>query len=312
LGLSEAAKASAGDALEILSVDLLDQERDRVNALLRLSRDLQVPLGWHYLLDLAWILRQVPDTPGTALDAGAGTGLIQWRLSDLGWRVISVDRASRRDLPRRFRTRYPVRGLRQIDLVATPKATAALARGALRRIRDLPALFRALRAGYRPRVMASSRREGGRAGEVLIYNEDLRDLKEVANGSVDLVVSVSALEHNSPETLPAVVAELWRVLRPGGSLIATLGAAREEDWFHEPSQGWNYTEGTLRRIFGIPDHVVSNYDSFDELLDALRGNAELRMGLAAFYFQSGANGMPWGIWDPRYQPVGVRRTKPDV
>ena len=47
----------------------------------------------------------------------------------------------------------------------------------------------------------------------------------------------------------------------------------------------------------------------DELLAALRGCAELRDNLAGFYKQSDQNGMPWGIWDPQYQPVGVCKIK---
>ena len=31
--------------------------------------------------------------------------------------------------------------------------------------------------------------------------------------------------------------------------------------------------------------------------------------LAAFYARSGDNGMPWGKWDPQYQPVGVCKVK---
>jgi hypothetical protein len=35
----------------------------------------------------------------------------------------------------------------------------------------------------------------------------------------------------------------------------------------------------------------------------------LRDNLASFYGRSGENGMPWGVWDPRYQPVGVCKVK---
>ena len=146
-------------------------------------------------------------------------------------------------------------------------------------------------------------------GEVVIYNHELRDLRDLQSESLDAVVAVSALEHNQPDELPVVVRELRRVLRPGGKLIATLGAARDRDWFHEPSHGWCYTEATLRRIFDIGPEVASNYDQYDRLLGELRGCAELRDNLAPFYFKSGDNGMPWGVWDPQYQSVGVVVTK---
>jgi SAM-dependent methyltransferase len=140
---------------------------------------------------------------------------------------------------------------------------------------------------------------------VIIYNQDLQDLRDIADSSLDAVVAVSALEHNPPDDLPRVAAELMRVLIPGGVLLATLCAARDQDWFHQPSQGWCYTDLSLRRLFDLPASVPSNYAYYDELFTALVSCAELRNSLAGFYFRSGDNGMPWGRWDPQYQPVGV-------
>jgi ubiquinone/menaquinone biosynthesis C-methylase UbiE len=120
---------------------------------------------------------------------------------------------------------------------------------------------------------------------------------------------VSSLEHNPPQNLPLVVAELMRVLKPGGALLATLGAGKDKDWFHQPSQGWCYTEATLRRLFNLPDNVPSNYAQYDLLMRDLTGCSELERGLASFYLKSGNNGMPWGKWDPQYQSVGVCKIK---
>jgi hypothetical protein len=106
-----------------------------------------------------------------------------------------------------------------------------------------------------------------------------------------------------------VVKELMRILKPGGLLLATLGAARDQDWFHEPSHGWNYTDASLRRLFDLSPQAFSNYARHDEFFDALKSCTELRDGLAAFYARSGDNGMPWGKWDPQYQPVGVCKVK---
>jgi SAM-dependent methyltransferase len=148
-----------------------------------------------------------------------------------------------------------------------------------------------------------------RMGEVVVYNQDLRGMREIPSSSIDAVVAVSALEHNPPDELSEVVEELRRVLRPGGLLLATLGAAADRDWFHEPSQGWCYTDSTLRRIFTIDPSVPSNFEHYDRLFSELKACAELRDNLAGFYFKSGNNGMPWGMWDPQYQPVGVMVTK---
>ena len=65
------------------------------------------------------------------------------------------------------------------------------------------------------------------------------------------MVAVSSLEHNPPDGMQAIVHELWCVLRPGGTLLATMSAACEDDWYHAPSRSRCYTEATLRRIFHL-------------------------------------------------------------
>jgi SAM-dependent methyltransferase len=285
------------DAIEILSVELLDKNRPTVNALKKLARTLGLEFGWHYLLDISWIIHNLGTIRGKRLmDAGAGTGMLQWYLAEQGAEVLSVDRASRSDLPLRFRRHYHVKGLRNQDLIPASRLISAR----LRRSGGISALERDLT--HMPRTASSS-------GRVIIYNQDLVSLIDIPDNSVDAVAAVSALEHNPPENLPLVVAELLRVLKPGGMLLATLGAARDQDWFHLPSHGWNFTESSLRKIFDLSLDASSNYSRYDELFNLLKECAELRDGLASFYSRSGDNGMPWGRWDPQYQPVGICKVK---
>lgn len=295
----------ACDRIEILSVDLLEKRRAQAAELTRLSERLPVQLGWHYLLDLTWILENLGDPRGlTILDAGAGLGVMQWRLLEQkAARVISVDRVDRSELRLGLRARYRVAGMRPVDLkpgAAIVRKNVAAAVGAAKisaALRGLGALMRMALPKAFP-------------GKLVLYNHDLASMPDIPDNSLDAAVSVSALEHNAPEELPAVVAEIMRKLKPGGRLLATLGAARDKDWFHEPSRGWNYTEATLRRLFALAPDAPSNYARYDELFAALKECAELRERLAPFYFQSGDNGMPWGRWDPQYQPVGVCKVKP--
>ena len=289
------------EKIELLSVELLDKHRPQVNELKRLARSLHLEFGWHYLLDLTWIINHLGNIAGQKLmDAGAGTGLMQWYLAQRGAQVISVDRLSRANLPLRFRTRFRVKGLRKEDLCPSRQVfrnnftqNAKLSSKVATQARDVMSLTYVRRG----------------PGQVLIYNQDLKTLRDLQENSLDAVVAVSALEHNSPEDLEQVVKELMRVLKPGGRLVASLTAARDQDWWHMPSSGWCYTEESLRRIFCLPPDVPSNYACFDDLMVALQGCAELRDNLATFYFRSDKNGMPWGIWDPQYIPVGICKIK---
>ena len=289
------------DNIEILPVSLLDGNRSTVNKLKQLARQLGLEFGWHYLLDLTWIIQQLGPVEGKrVMDAGAGTGIMQWYLAEGGATVLSVDRASRANLPLRFRRRYRVHGLRKQDLLPFHRTirSSLLGSGKLR-----------ARLASQRRELSSLGSSQRAAGQVIIYNQDLKNLAGIPDNSLDAVVAVSALEHNSPDDLQQVVAELLRVLKPGAPLLATLGAAPGEDWFHTPSQGWCYSEASLRRSFQFLPETPSNYVRYDELFTSLRDCAELRDNLARFYFQSGDNGMPWGKWDPQYQSVGVRKIK---
>jgi SAM-dependent methyltransferase len=299
-------KTTAGltEKIEILPVSLLDQHRQQVEELKILARALGIGLGWHYLLDWAWILAQLEVVTGKRiLDAGAGEGLLQWYLAEHGTEVISVDRSSRAELSLRFRARYSVRGLRPEDLAPPLRVM----RNNVKQASGIKAKTRSFMRGAGGLVMIVLPKQP--PGRVLIYNQDLKSIPLILDNSMDAVVAVSSLEHNTPDGLPDVVAELMRVLKPGGLLLATLGAARDEDWFHEPSKGWCYTQASLRRIFGFKEDIPTNYSLYDELLRDLHNCSELRDNLADFYFHSGDNGMPWGKWDPRYQSVGVCKQK---
>jgi SAM-dependent methyltransferase len=287
-----------------LPVSLLNEHRQQVEELKNLARSLGIGLGWHYLLDWTWILTSLGSARGKRiLDAGAGEGLLQWYLAGQGAEILSVDRASRAELSLRFRARYRLTGLARHDL-ASPmqvwKKNISQAKGAGHKVisaaRGAIGILQAALPKFTP-------------GKVIIHNCDLATMPLIADNSVDAVVAVSSLEHNHPENLPRVVDELMRVLKPGGLLLATLGASPDHDWLHEPSQGWCYTDASLRRQFRLPESISSNYAQFSELLLALKNCDELRLNLANFYFRSGNNGMPWGKWDPQYQPVGVCKQK---
>jgi SAM-dependent methyltransferase len=290
------------DCIELLSVDLL-KNRSMRSEFVDLSRQLNIPLGWHYILDLIWAMGKLDvDELGLVLDAGAGTGLIQWYIAEKGIDVISVDRVSRRRLPLHLRSLYSVKGLRRKDLATPLNLRNFLPSKSPKRWRSYGKKLATALAALKPANLQPS------SGTIYIYNQDLSSLVDINDNSVDAIVSISALEHNEPNNLQCCIAELMRVLKPGGKLVVTMAAAKRSDWFHKPSKGWCYTEVTLKKLFNLNDYY-SNFGAYETIFKELCACSELRENLSPFYFQSGDNGMPWGRWDPKYQPVGVVKIK---
>jgi SAM-dependent methyltransferase len=301
--------SDARDRIELLPVSLLDDHRSLVQEFRRIASQLQTGFGWHYLLDLTWAARILNPVAGQSmLDAGASTGMMQWWLAAQGVDVLSVDRLSRANLDWRFRSWCPVAGLRPDDLGPVGRLSISSFLPPGRNIRDWHHWPAKLRTTLK-RVRYPNPHPPQDRGTITIYNQELDNLIDIPNESLDAVVSISALEHNSLEGLSRVVNELLRVLKPGGLLVATLPAAKERDWYHEPSRGWCLTDETLRHLFRLSKQCPSNYAEYDKLFEMLRNCSELRDKLSRTYFRSGNNGMPWGIWDPKYQPVGVIKQK---
>jgi len=300
-------KPSQIEKIEILSVELLNQYRNLVEELDKFAKSVGLEFGWHYLLDLTWIISHLNSDDGKfIMDAGAGTGILQWYLAEQGYKVISADRSSRADLPLRFRKRFNVKGLRPQDL--TP-AVLAFIRNFKRPIKG-PFLRRCLiTIKLQMRDLIDYYKKASVSGDIFIYNQDLVDLSAIKDSSLDAVVAVSALEHNTPDGLREVIKEIIRVIKPGGVLLATLTAARDQDYWHEASSAMCYTDTSLRSLFDLSPNTPSNYEQYDKLFEALESCSELRNSLASFYTHSTSKGMPKGIWDPQYQPVGVIKIK---
>ena len=288
--------------IQVLSPRILDTASDRLAEMQEIVTRLRTPRGWHYYIDLCWVAQELCPTPGLeVLDAGAGNGVLQWWLAQRGARVLSVDGQKRAHPGLRFERFCQVE-----DLDGMP----GYRRFPLRQY--LPPLRFWRRHAWRETASALRSLAGPLApeqsGSVAFLTRDLAALTGVASESLDAVVSISALEHNEPEDLVAVVRELERVLKPGGRMVVTTSGSLGDDWYHEPSHGWCFGEKTIAECFGL-EAFESNFSQVESLFDELVACQFLRDDLPPFYFQGGDNGMPWGEWDPRYVPVGVVKTK---
>ncbi len=287
-------------------------ERRTVEAFLRGTR--RTEIGWHYLVDLTWIFSQVMSWPrgSRVLDAGGGAGPTQFLLAELGFEVTNVDlflRPPTAPIATRYRTSLrclpSYRATDYVDHLAGMGAS-----GWRSRVRRHLSASRAWQLWstelHRYRHDRWRRRYGAAAvGAIDWIKGNLCDMPELASASFDGVVSLSALEHIPLSQLPAAMAELARVSTQDARLaLTTSGTERAISWFHEPSKGHCFAASDLHRLFGA--ELDRGSASAEQVLERYRSSRELAQRLSRFYFASGNNGMPWGRWDPRYVPVGIR------
>lgn len=315
------------DRCELLSLAMFESHKCEIDIVDTFVRELGRPIGWHYCLDLAWILRSLSQLrPGSAvLDGGGGCGLAQFILCELGYDVINVDfsdvafgstimsffgdrisyaacqnsETMENSYTRFLKDTYGVPASRHPGV--HPQSLRCMAKRLLRRL-----------AGSRRSLLpaCAAARTPRERGRILVYKCDMKRMQLLKDESVDAVVSISAVEHNGLADARLCVAEMMRVMKTGGTAAITVSASTSADWFHEPSRGWCYSEETLRELFGLSPRAESNFGQKHEIMEEMKreGN-ELHRRLASFYFKSGANGMPWGKWDPQYLPVGILKTK---
>lgn len=301
--------------LQLLSVELIQTHADKVKEIDDLCKALWRGLGWHYLLDLIWILDNIEraELPAgaTIVDAGGGQGMLQYLLAERGYNVVSVDYTPR-GIPRLYARLFDFELMGDLDEVGRDEysqhITSMNKLGA--KLKQLPHRIRHRKfSPIRTVSMAARRMLGWRKpGRIQIYHADMMDMRALPDGSVDAVVSVSAIEHMHKQDIPKAVAEFERISKKGGFMALTLSAARDEDWYSENAKGWCFTAASLQDLFGMKTNDIFGPQDYDLVMAELQASQELEKRLASLYFISGTNGMPWGIWDPKYVPVGILKT----
>lgn len=298
LSLKKVSSSNQILTIELLSPDIIEANKKLADDILQRSSKMMIGLGWHYLLDLIWILKQICEHPkgSVILDAGAGNGLLQFLLADLGYKIVSADFAPR-ILSEQIKLHY------RVIEVATEKTysndyiqhlqsefKSALSKNEI--ILSNPSEFKALLKNNPP-------------GTIFYYRTDICSMNLIQDEIIDCAVSLSALEHNDHEAFYAAINEICRVVKTDGKIVATVSATdKESDWFHTQSKGWCYTEKSLMKMFNLSE-PLSNFAQWNDIFGKLKHNRFLQEHLAPSYFASGNNGMPWGVWEPQYQPVGI-------
>ncbi len=280
--------------IELLAEELIDLYPELAMDVLGYTSKLGRILGWHYLLDIIWILKELECPPGgTILDAGGGNGMMQFILALKGYKVISVD-MNQRNIPGFTENIFKMKEwdsnlniehpyLEYHQMSGTSSITSSSSH---RNVEDF---------------------DFSNLPQIVYYHSNLNRLEKLEDNTIDAVVSVSALEHNPPDELEPVITELQRVLKVKGTMFITVSAAKESN-FHKPSYSWVMDETDLKQYFQIEENCITNFSRYDEIFSALCKSKRLSHWLTGHYYRSDKNGMPWGKWDPQYQPVGIVKT----
>ena len=106
------------------------------------------------------------------------------------------------------------------------------------------------------------------------------------------------------DILDNALAEIKRIVKPDAYwAVTTSGTEKSSTWFHEPSQGYCFSSADFEGRFGaVPS---DNQEDASVILQKYQDCSYLKENLANFYKKSGKYGMPWGIWEPKYIPVGL-------
>lgn len=272
-------------------------------------------VGWHYIIDLAWIYSIIKDWPRSykIIDAGGGVGPTQFMLAELGFHVTNIDlvmSSPSQYLVQRYGTQLTrLKSYEPSDYVQHLEGRVdihTLTRNLRNLIKNTYLWERLSSYSYNWRHDAWRANQGAKPlGKIDWIQGNLCHMPEIKDASFDAVVSLSSLEHIPLDLLPNALNELERVLKPQSLMAITTSATdAEETWFHEPSKGACFSSKGLAKLFNAQD--ISK-QSATEILKKYQKSSYLRDNLGASYYASGNNGMPWGKWNPRYIPVGIWR-----
>lgn len=292
--------------IELLDPSLLDSKEFKiVDYWIKVFK---LEIGWHYHLDLVWQLKEIKKLNlaknDTIIDAGAGLGLMQFILASLGYNILSIDftqRKASKIYSSIFNIKYEKKGLYENEYVTHMNNLFSITKNK-KRFNFLERLnFKNIFEFIRTRIKSY--------GEIKFITSDFSNLSFIQDNSISAIVSTSAIEHNdSIEKLSFSIKEFERVLKKNAPMLITTSASNKATWWHKPSKGYCFSESDLIKTFNI-SNFESNFDKYPNVLLNIQDSNYLKAKMPSFYLNNPNCGMPNGIWDPKYLPVGIRKFK---
>ncbi len=279
-------------------------------------------IGWHYITDITWLYSKIKQWPRhyKILDVGGGSGPLQFLLAELGFNITNIDLVMPKPSPeytRRYHSTFEIfQSLITTDYanhISVPKTKEKASDPSF--VKSIKTcwertlfrkIIRSIPSGYDKKHDEWRKSEGlsgTPVGSIRHIRGNICSVPEIASGTFDAVVSLSAIEHIPKEALISAIKEIHRILKLNARwAITTSGTEKNETWFHEPSQGLCLAVPDVERYFDArPDGDQHPLD----IMVKYQLSQYLKNNLADFYKESGRFGMPWGIWDPKYIPIGI-------
>lgn len=314
------------DLIELLDISLLEDD-ELLNEIDHWLKVFNWPNGWHYDLDIIWIVKQLENNnilPGaTILDAGAGYGMTQFLLAARGYNIISLD-FTQRDYPKKARgifdieiiendfgpykseyMEYMTYGKSTNEFIHILKSVPTALFHPVKVIRYLNKINKALKSYIANHNEKTKNHR--KFGKIQFLRGTFNDIS-LEDNAVDALISISAFEHNMYEDMPSSINEFNRVLKNDGIMLITTSAARDKDWYQEASKGWNFTKKTLSSWFNVSNENI-DFD-YDIKYDGIINSKKLSDRLGDYYKNKENLTIPNGdIKNIEYIPVSIRKNK---
>ena len=221
-------------------------------------------IGWHYVMDLAWILSRVKHWPKRlrVLDAGGGIGPLQFLLAEMGFHVTNIDLVLK-PCPQKYQRRYRTT-LTHLQTDSKTEyehfltrfhlnSSRSVMRSPLYKIKNWKFISLLDNRLYNLKHNTWRRQAGfdaERIGRIDWKVGNLCHLNFIETNAFDAVVSLSALEHIPLHCLGSALAEIRRTVKQDGRwAVTTSGTEKQQTWFHRPSRGYCFTSKSIEEIF---------------------------------------------------------------
>ena len=271
------------NSAQLLSTNLLN-DHQKLKEIDHWLRVMDRPQGWHYDMDIIWLLQELEKSGlkkgDTIVDAGGGMGVTQFILAARGFNVISLDFSKREyplqangifdiQLPSNESLNYTHEYMGSVNYGTEPVANLnnkkesnsslvykTLMKGPVHTLNTIKNLMR--KRHNNVLNLREKSLDHTNFGKIKFIRAAFHEIP-LEDMSVDALVSVSAIEHADQALMEQNISEMKRIVKEGGPLLITTSANdNDKDTYHNKTLGWCYSINSLSRMASI--NVLVKFD----------------------------------------------------